>query len=187
MFAYTGKCGQRSRCTHTMRAHTCVSVVVCVACKLRPCPSYSGRRDRNNSVHWRSLYKGKAYTNIVNIFHLWVCSQHRGADSAGSRTPTPPPPPQGASSQQLVAKGAALRSQWAPKAPDAPWAPKAPEAKFCPFCTLSLNPTLTLTPADRRRASPLLPCHQRTRALCLGVLSLVHDTFELNSCTELFH
>ena len=26
--------------------------------KLRPCPSYSRRRDRNNSVHWRSLYKG---------------------------------------------------------------------------------------------------------------------------------
>ena len=29
--------------------------------KLRPCPSYSGRRDRNNSVHWRSLYKGGGY------------------------------------------------------------------------------------------------------------------------------
>ena len=41
-----------------MRMRTCVSVVVCVARKLRPCPSYSGRRDRNNSVHWRSLYKG---------------------------------------------------------------------------------------------------------------------------------
>ena len=41
-----------------MRARTCVSVVVCVAHKLRPCPSYSGCRDRNNSVHWRSLYKG---------------------------------------------------------------------------------------------------------------------------------
>ena len=41
-----------------MRARTCVSVVVCVARKLRPCPSYSGRRDRNNSVHWRTLYKG---------------------------------------------------------------------------------------------------------------------------------
>ena len=26
--------------------------------KLRPCPSYSRRRDRNNSVHWCSLYKG---------------------------------------------------------------------------------------------------------------------------------
>ena len=56
------------------------------------------------------------------------------------------PPPQGASGQQLVAKGAALRSQWAPKAPDAPWAPKAPEGQFYPFCTLSLNLTLTLTP-----------------------------------------
>ena len=41
-----------------MRARTFVSVVVCVARKLRPCPSYSGRRDRNDSVHWRSLYKG---------------------------------------------------------------------------------------------------------------------------------
>ena len=41
-----------------MRAHTCVLVVGCVARKLRLCPSYSGRRDRNNSAHWRSLYKG---------------------------------------------------------------------------------------------------------------------------------
>ena len=41
-----------------MRARTCVSVVVFIARKLRPCPSYSRRRDRNNSVHWRSLYKG---------------------------------------------------------------------------------------------------------------------------------
>jgi len=62
VFACTWKCGQRSRCTHTMRARTCVSVVVCVARKLRPCPSYSGRRDRNNSVHWRSLYKGGGVT-----------------------------------------------------------------------------------------------------------------------------
>ena len=44
--------------THTMRARTFVSVVVCVSRKLCPCPSYSGRRDRNNSVRWRSLYKG---------------------------------------------------------------------------------------------------------------------------------
>ena len=41
-----------------MRMRTCVPVVVCVARKPRPCPSYSGCRDRNNSVHWRSLYKG---------------------------------------------------------------------------------------------------------------------------------
>ena len=61
VFAYTRKCGQRSRCTHTMRAHTCVSVVVCVARKPRPCPSYSRRRDRNNCVHWRSLCKAWGY------------------------------------------------------------------------------------------------------------------------------
>ena len=35
-----------------------VLVVVCVARKLRPCPSYSRRRDRINLGLWRSLYKG---------------------------------------------------------------------------------------------------------------------------------
>ena len=44
--------------------------------------------------------------------------RHGGGDSAGPRTPTTPPP--GAFSQQLVAKGVALRRPWAPKAPDAP-------------------------------------------------------------------
>ena len=39
-------------------------------------------------------------------------------------------PPQGASCQQSVAKGAALRSPWAPKVPDAPLAQKAPEGNF---------------------------------------------------------
>ena len=58
VFGCTWKCGQRSRCTHAMRMRTCVLVVVCVARKLHPCPSYSGRRDCNNCVHWRSLYKG---------------------------------------------------------------------------------------------------------------------------------
>ena len=45
---------------HSYHAHArvCMCVVVCVARKLRPCPSYSGRRDRNNFVHWCSLYKG---------------------------------------------------------------------------------------------------------------------------------
>ena len=43
-----------------------------------------------------------------------------GGDSAAPRTPTTPPPPLGASSQQLVAKGVALRRPWAPKAPDTP-------------------------------------------------------------------
>ena len=41
-----------------MRSLTCVSVVVCVARKLRPCPSHSRRGDRINLVRWRSLYKG---------------------------------------------------------------------------------------------------------------------------------
>ena len=35
-----------------------VLVVVCVARKLRPCPSYSRRRDRINLGLWRGLYKG---------------------------------------------------------------------------------------------------------------------------------
>ena len=39
---------------------TCVSVVVYVARKLRPCLSYSRRRDRINLVLWRSLDKGGA-------------------------------------------------------------------------------------------------------------------------------
>ena len=38
--------------------HTCVSVVVCVVRKPRPCPSYSRRRDRINLGLLRSYYKG---------------------------------------------------------------------------------------------------------------------------------
>ena len=41
-----------------MRSFTCVSVVVYVASKIRPCPSYNRRRDRINLVLWRSLDKG---------------------------------------------------------------------------------------------------------------------------------
>ena len=65
-----------------MRARTCVSVVVFIARKLRPCPSYSRRRDRNNSVHGRSLYKGGggrlvdakmcAASNLGSCYHLRV-------------------------------------------------------------------------------------------------------------------
>ena len=62
---------KRSRCTHTMHMRTCVPVVVCVARKLCPCPSYSGRRDRNNSVHWRSLYKGGGYL-VPNTFSPFI-------------------------------------------------------------------------------------------------------------------
>ena len=35
-----------------------VLVFVCVVRKLRPCPSYSRRRDRINLGLWRSLYNG---------------------------------------------------------------------------------------------------------------------------------
>ena len=41
-----------------MHSLLCVSVVVCVVRKLRLCNSYSRRRDRINSVLWRSYYKG---------------------------------------------------------------------------------------------------------------------------------
>ena len=41
-----------------MHSLTCMSVVVCNVRKPRPCNSYSRRRDRINSVLWRSYYKG---------------------------------------------------------------------------------------------------------------------------------
>ena len=58
VFACLGECGQRLRCTHAMRALTCVSVVVCVARKLRLCLSNSRRRDRINLGLLRSYDKG---------------------------------------------------------------------------------------------------------------------------------
>ena len=42
-------------------------VVVCVVCKLRPCLSYSRRRDRINSVLLRSLDKGGGGFNRTNF------------------------------------------------------------------------------------------------------------------------
>ena len=53
---------RRLRCTHAMHSLTFVSVVVCVVRKPRPCLSYSRRRDRINSVLWRSYYKGGGVT-----------------------------------------------------------------------------------------------------------------------------
>ena len=41
-----------------MHSLMCMSVVVCVVRKPRRCNSYSRRRDRINSVLWRSYYKG---------------------------------------------------------------------------------------------------------------------------------
>ena len=89
---------------------------------------------------------------------------HGGPDSTHPRTrTTPPPPPKGASGQQLIAKGAGLRSPWAPKVPDAPRAPKAPEGNTYSLTyslytpTLSLNPTLTLTPTPPQGLVLVLP------------------------------
>ena len=62
-----------------MRSLTCVSVVACVARKLRPCPSYSRRRDRINLGLWRSLYKGGGGTEfwVRQKRMLWMlCLTH---------------------------------------------------------------------------------------------------------------
>ena len=50
-----------------------VLVVVCVARKLRPCPSYNRRRDRINLVLWRSLYKGGGAGYMVGQGKEAVC------------------------------------------------------------------------------------------------------------------
>ena len=53
----------------TFGLRTCVSAVVCVACKPCPCPSYSRCRARNNCVHWHSLYRGRG------VPHPWRMAQ----------------------------------------------------------------------------------------------------------------
>ena len=57
-----------------MHSLTCMSVVVCVVRKPRPCNSYSRRRDRINSVLWRSYYKGGG----VLIWHIGVAYTRGG-------------------------------------------------------------------------------------------------------------
>jgi hypothetical protein len=57
----------------------CVPVVVCVARKLRPCPSYSRRRDRINLVSNFNLVP-----NVVQPHKTWVsriCQSHRVMDT----------------------------------------------------------------------------------------------------------
>ena len=61
VFACFWERGCTLRCTHTMHSLMCVSVVVCVARKLRPCPSYSRRRDRISVALLHTLYKGRRY------------------------------------------------------------------------------------------------------------------------------
>ena len=95
------------RCTHTMHSLTCMSVVVCVVRKPRPCNSYSRRRDRINSVLWRSYYKGGGGTakwrksatssdnrtpspSATHITHVIEC---RPLGSASGAIPLDPPPP----------------------------------------------------------------------------------------------
>ena len=84
-------------------------------------------------VHYKHIYR--------NMYHTG------GATPRVLGHQLAPPPPLGAFGQQLVAKGAQLRSPWASKVPDAPRARKAPEDNFCLLRTptLSLNLTLTLT------------------------------------------
>ena len=48
-----------------MHSLTCMSVVVCVVRKPRPCNSYRRRRDCINSVLWRSYYKGGGGYHMV--------------------------------------------------------------------------------------------------------------------------
>ena len=52
-----------------MHSLTCMSVVVCVVRKPRPCNSYSRRRDRINSVLWRSYYEGGGggYLALIDV------------------------------------------------------------------------------------------------------------------------
>ena len=75
-----------------------VLVVACVARKLRPCPSYSRRRDRINLGHWRSLYKGGGGTRtcvcgaladllaVPSLREQRPCQSNRGGGGVVSTT-----------------------------------------------------------------------------------------------------
>ena len=60
--------------------------------------------------------------------------------------PPPPTPAKGASGQQLVVKGAGLRSPWAPKAPEENFVHFAPQQYFNPTLTRAPTPSLSLSP-----------------------------------------
>ena len=66
-----------------MHSPTCVSVVLCVVHKPRPCLSYSLRRDRINLVLLHSYYKGgggyiytfmRINTQVYSLYTLHVCT-----------------------------------------------------------------------------------------------------------------
>ena len=87
---------------------------------------------------------------------------------------------QGASGQQLVVKGTSPRSRWAPKAPRCRRRPIVRKhQKHYPEC-LTWGESLAVWPTQAAAAFAL-------GAPCLGVLSLVRETHELNYCTRLFH
>ena len=67
VFACLWEHGWRLRCTHTLRSLTCVWVVACAARKLRPCPSYSRRRDRTTL---KSILGEGKLTTMDHASHL---------------------------------------------------------------------------------------------------------------------
>ena len=70
-----------------MQSFTCVLVVVYVARKLRPCPSYSRGRDRVNLVLWRSLYRGGGDTttcSTVTHLHCYFPTPHYCLEAPGN-------------------------------------------------------------------------------------------------------
>ena len=93
VFACLWEHGWRLRCTHTMRSFTCVSVVVYVARKLRPCPSYSRRRDRINLVLWCSLDKGGGGTSLRKEEWNQGKAMDRTDRTCGGQLQHPLPPP----------------------------------------------------------------------------------------------
>ena len=76
-----------------MHSLTRMSVVVCVVRKPRPCNSYSRRRDRINSVLWRSYYKGGGggvHSRVVpQGWTLWEPVGGRGGYSLNPPPSTP--------------------------------------------------------------------------------------------------
>ena len=68
-----------------MHSLACMSVVVCVVRKPRPCNSYSRRRDRINSVLWRSYYKGGGGMCVFAFGKgfLHLCQQWQGPGGIG--------------------------------------------------------------------------------------------------------
>ena len=77
-----------------MHSLMCVSVVVCVARKPRPCLSYSRRRDRINSVLLRSYYKGGGVGFGLGLGLFGPIQSHfTPFSSHPPPTPQHPPPP----------------------------------------------------------------------------------------------